>query len=76
MLAALLLPALSGAKAKAQTISCINNLKQLGVAAQAYMADNRGLLAVNRPMNIPSPMATNSWVLGNMTMPLTSCFCD
>jgi hypothetical protein len=66
ILAALLLPALSSAKAKAHTISCINNLKQLAVAAQAYTADNRGLLAANHPRNMPIPMATNSWVLGNM----------
>ena len=66
ILAALLLPALSGAKSKAQSISCINNLRQLAVAALAYTADNRGLFVVNHPTNIPSPMATNSWVLGNM----------
>jgi prepilin-type N-terminal cleavage/methylation domain-containing protein len=66
ILAALLLPALSGAKSKAQAISCISNLRQLGVAAQAYTADNRGLLVVNHPTTIPSPMGTNSWVMGNM----------
>ena len=66
ILAALLLPALSGAKSKAQTISCVSNLKQLAVAAHAYMADNRGLLVANHPKNMPGPMATNSWVLGNM----------
>jgi len=66
ILAALLLPALSGAKSKAHTISCINNLKQLAVAAQAYTADNRGLFVVNHPRDMPGPMATNSWVLGNM----------
>jgi len=66
ILAALLLPALSGAKSKAQSISCLSNLKQLAVAAQAYTADNRGLFVVNHPTNIPSAMATNSWVLGNM----------
>ena len=66
ILAALLLPALSGAKSKAQTISCISNLKQLAVAAQAYTADNRGLLVANHPKSMPGPMATNSWVLGNM----------
>jgi prepilin-type N-terminal cleavage/methylation domain-containing protein len=66
ILAALLLPALSGAKAKAQTISCLNNFRQLAVAAQAYMADNRGLFVVNHRGDISEPSATNSWVLGNM----------
>ena len=66
ILAALLLPALAGAKAKAQTISCLNNLKQLAVATQAYMADNRGLFVANNRGDIPGPQATNAWVLGNM----------
>jgi len=66
ILAALMLPALSGAKAKAHTVSCLSNLKQLAVAAQAYSADNRGLLVANHPQDVPMPMATNSWVLGNM----------
>lgn len=66
ILAALLLPALSGAKAKAQATGCLSNLKQLAVAAQAYMADNNGLLVVNHRTDVPVPGATNSWVPGNM----------
>jgi prepilin-type N-terminal cleavage/methylation domain-containing protein len=66
IMAALLLPTLSGAKAKAQTISCLNNLRQLGVATQAYMADNRGLLVANHRGDVSVPAATNSWVWGNM----------
>lgn len=40
ILAALLLPALGRAKARAQTIKCLNNLKQWGLATQIYAADN------------------------------------
>ncbi len=40
ILAAMLLPALAKAKAKAQQISCVNNLKQAGAAAVMYLADN------------------------------------
>jgi prepilin-type N-terminal cleavage/methylation domain-containing protein len=39
ILAAMLLPALSKAKARAQTTSCYNNLRQLGLAAHLYAGD-------------------------------------
>jgi prepilin-type N-terminal cleavage/methylation domain-containing protein len=40
ILAAMLLPALSRAKAKAQKTSCLNNVKQLGLGLQMYVHDN------------------------------------
>lgn len=44
LLASMLLPALGKAKAKAQGIRCISNLKQLTLAAQMYVSDfNEGL---------------------------------
>ena len=36
ILAALLLPALAGARAKAKAITCLNNVRQLGLATQIY----------------------------------------
>ena len=44
ILAALLLPALSAAKAKARSIYCLNNQKQIVLATKLYLDDNRGVV--------------------------------
>lgn len=41
ILAAMLLPALNRAREQAHIVSCLNNLKQLGLAAHLYLQDNR-----------------------------------
>lgn len=65
ILAALLLPALSSAKAKTKRVVCVNNLRQLAVAWTVYNGDNNG----NLPSCVPyhPPIATNlqEWVLGD-----------
>jgi prepilin-type N-terminal cleavage/methylation domain-containing protein len=47
ILAALLLPALSGAKEKAVRIQCTSNMKQWGLAVNMYGGDNKEYFPVN-----------------------------
>jgi prepilin-type N-terminal cleavage/methylation domain-containing protein len=46
LLAAMLLPALSKGKASAQSIACMSNLHQIGIALHAYVHDNGDRLPV------------------------------
>jgi prepilin-type N-terminal cleavage/methylation domain-containing protein/prepilin-type processing-associated H-X9-DG protein len=62
ILAAMLLPALNKAKEKATGISCINNLKQLTLAAHMYVVDNRDAIMPNKLGT------TDSWVGGDVSL--------
>ncbi|MBI2925632.1 MAG: prepilin-type N-terminal cleavage/methylation domain-containing protein [Verrucomicrobia bacterium] len=66
ILAALLLPALTQAKAKAQGIGCLNNLKQMTVAWTMYARERDDAV----PLNIGADAQADweSWVRGAMTL--------
>jgi prepilin-type N-terminal cleavage/methylation domain-containing protein/prepilin-type processing-associated H-X9-DG protein len=65
ILAALLLPALSKAKAKAQTIQCLNNMKQLTVCWFNYFGDYRDQLVPNWILQANGASPPEAWVSGN-----------
>ncbi len=53
ILAAMLLPVLSSAKEAGRRIACLNNIRQLSLAAQMYVNDNQG--------TYPPRSNTNRW---------------
>lgn len=69
ILAALLLPALSQGKARAQTIACLNNLRQLSTCWHLYALDHEDLLVPNNSVadiNSGSALAAGgSWCTNN-----------
>jgi len=64
ILAAMLLPALSGAKATAKSVACVNNLRQLTVAWHLYAGDNGDLLVPNDNASMPGEPGP-SWCQGS-----------
>jgi len=56
ILAGLLLPALSSAKARAQATQCLNNLKQLGLGITIYLQDNESRIMLDDPASV-----SNTW---------------
>jgi len=74
ILAGMLLPSLSRAKATAQSIACLNNLKQLQLAWIMYPDDHNQLLPPNQLSAAPGLAAwstTGCWVVGNAQTDLT-----
>ena len=64
ILAAMLLPALNQARARAKTTACINNLKTVGAASAFYADDNHGIVLQQYDGNMdlyPGDTGSESW---------------
>ena len=72
ILAAILLPALAQAKARAQAIICLNNTKQLLLAWHVYAGDHEDRLPYNLGMSEFGPRTALNWVNNVMTWDLSS----
>jgi prepilin-type N-terminal cleavage/methylation domain-containing protein len=74
ILAAMLLPALAGAKQKGRRTACLNNLKQQGLASSMYVNDNQDFLAWPNWGNDNSPPCPPGWCFeGNAaSLPITT----
>lgn len=73
ILAALLLPAISKAKIKAQGVYCMNNSKQLQIAWIAYSDDFNSLLVYNNDNGPGEPLG---WVMGWLRTPADAINAD
>lgn len=72
ILSALLLPALSKARGRAEGIVCLNNTRQLTLAWQLYADEHDSFLPYNLGMNGSSFRTNINWVNNVMTWDLSS----
>jgi prepilin-type N-terminal cleavage/methylation domain-containing protein/prepilin-type processing-associated H-X9-DG protein len=66
ILAAMLLPALTRAKTKAQGIQCMNNHRQLSIAWRMYTDDNRDSLPYASEDSSRPETSLHAWVTGTL----------
>lgn len=65
ILAAMLLPALSKAKNRAQGISCLNNMRQLQLGSILYSGDNTDIIPLNQPW---AANGICNWAVGDVSV--------
>jgi prepilin-type processing-associated H-X9-DG protein/prepilin-type N-terminal cleavage/methylation domain-containing protein len=74
LIASLLLSALQRSKAKAKSIQCLNQLRQLGLATLMYGDDNRGQLVLQFPLD-PDKTWASALHTNQSLLPLTLFLC-
>jgi len=62
ILASMLLPALSKAREKARSISCLSNLKQIGYACEFYATDNNDFMTPSNTNTSKAPVTVRWYV--------------
>ena len=72
ILAAMLLPALARAKARAQRISCTNNLKEVGLAFKTWALDNSDQYPMTVPVGNGGPPNQTAFVRNGGVLPGTA----
>ena len=73
ILAAMLLPALAAAREKARRASCMNNLKQMGIALTSYSGDYGEYLPCDPTWGSPNMAHMSSGKLCNSTSGTIGC---
>lgn len=72
ILAAMLLPALEGARSKARSAACANNLRQIGMGFQMYLQDNGEIFPIAED---PVSLVPNYWLwMGRGWRPLLNSY--
>ncbi len=73
ILAAMLLPALSRAKDRAQTTKCLSNFKQLQLCWVMYADDNNDFCPPNNPGGRPGgPPGSEAWIYGDVNVDINT----